>query len=789
MKIVRAVAKDSRVFRSTGQGTYHVTGKARPLSGPITAPDRKSTIGYSAALVTRLNEDWPVALLSADAATRWTLRQLRARSRDLERNGGIAEHYFSVLEANIIGSQGIGVQMKVRERSDRVITDSREKTFLKALWVKQKLSVEKLRREYRKHGMLEQANSLKAIPIFSEAEDGQMSVPKGQLDHYANHVIEDSFKEFCRKGNCDVTGKHSMRDFTRLILRTVARDGDCVLLVYRGYQNRWGIAFQLIEGDYLDDYYNVEQLPNGNRIRMGVEIDRFRRKVAVWLFANNPSDYGVDGTAMYDGRRIRIPILGEDPGAPVQAIHVTRSKRPEETRAVPWIVPAMSSIHMLESYEEAEVTAARVQACKHIFYERDVTAPDGTPLEWEDVNGQLTDEIQPAGTTELPPGVRANLINPTQPNPNSPQFIKSKKRAIATAVNMSYNTLFGDLESVNYSSIRSGSLDEREEFKMKQEWFGDDVFDPMFDAWLQMSILAGAIPFRLSDFDRIKEHILRFRRWSWVDPKNDVETAVMALQNKLTTRSKIIADMSSADFEETIDELDYEEGYIASKENLKASDEDAQEDPEQTTGKDVISPGQETPAAPAVTSPSVPDGRNQVAEAKKSSTQLTLPPAQAAAFAAFSESIIPEDLYTEEEGYGLETEPHITALYGLAAQDPRKVQTLISNFGPIEVEAGELSLFENENAPYDVLKCDISGDDLVRLNSLLRQLPHKNDYPEYKPHLTLAYVKKGAGAKYVGKAPFSGQKLSFDRLTFSRHDRFRSELPLGQKPAEQGVPV
>src|SRR5947209_6859675 len=66
---------------------------------------RKSA--YQGAIVNRLTEDWPVSILSADAATRWNLRQLRARSRDLERNGGIQERYLSALEANVIGSTGV----------------------------------------------------------------------------------------------------------------------------------------------------------------------------------------------------------------------------------------------------------------------------------------------------------------------------------------------------------------------------------------------------------------------------------------------------------------------------------------------------------------------------------------------------------------------------------------------------------------------------------------------------------------------------------------------------------
>jgi hypothetical protein len=141
------------------------------------------------------------------------------------------------------------------------------------------------------------------------------------------------------------------------------------------------------------------------------------------------------------------------------------------------------------------------------------------------------------------------------------------------ALNACYNTLFGDLEAVNYSSIRSGTLNERESYKMDQAWFGDDVFRPIIETFLEMSLLSQALPFRMSEFDRLNDLDLKFKRWPWVDPKNDAETAILLIENKLRTRSQVIADMSSDDFEETIDELDYEAGYIASKGNLAAEQE------------------------------------------------------------------------------------------------------------------------------------------------------------------------------------------------------------------------
>lgn len=109
-------------------------------------------------------------------------------------------------------------------------------------------------------------------------------------------------------------------------------------------------------------------------------------------------------------------------------------------------------------------------------------------------------------------------------------------------------------------------------------------------------------------------------------------------------------------------------------------------------------------------------------------------------------NILKEDLY-DEEGYGFETEPHITVLYGIHEQEPDIVKDSI-NLNPIEYEITGLSLFENDD--YDVLKCSIKSKELEKLNKeCCDLLEYTNDYPDYIPHLTVAYLHPGRGKKYI----------------------------------------
>lgn len=113
------------------------------------------------------------------------------------------------------------------------------------------------------------------------------------------------------------------------------------------------------------------------------------------------------------------------------------------------------------------------------------------------------------------------------------------------------------------------------------------------------------------------------------------------------------------------------------------------------------------------------------------------------------DKISPEDVYTTDDpSFGLEKEPHVTLLYGLhSAEISDEVIWDICkkiSFGPITLT--EVSSFKNDN--FEVLKFDAVGNGLHECNRMLSELPNSNSYPEYQPHMTIAYLKTGTSDKY-----------------------------------------
>ena len=136
------------------------------------------------------------------------------------------------------------------------------------------------------------------------------------------------------------------------------------------------------------------------------------------------------------------------------------------------------------------------------------------------------------------------------------------------------------------------------------------------------------------------------------------------------------------------------------------------------------------------------------------------------------------DLY-EEEGdrtFGLEDEPHCTLLYGLEGEVTiEQVKEVLDKqtFGTCKVH--NASLFENQ---YDVLKFDVKGDSLHECNEALCELPYHSDYPDYHPHMTIAYLKKGEGKKYCEMMNGDEYELVPTHAVFSQPDGTKTNIKI-----------
>lgn len=363
----------------------------------------------------------------------------------------------------------------------------------------------------------------------------------GKPDRLANAAIEQAWVEWA--AGCDITGQMSLRDVCEHLVGALPSDGEILLRLVAGpdASNRFGFALQVIDVDRLDTSY-TGRAPNGNAVIMGVEVDAARRPQALHLFTAHPNDAGASAR-----QRVRVPAT--------EIVHRFKVERAEQLRGIPWMAPGMLSLHHLGGFMLSALLAAEHGANHYGFF----TTPDGEELPGlaKDGDGNKFTTSQPGVYDTLPAGTSFVANDSKYPNEVFGPFVKTVLQRIATGWRVAYHSLANDLEGVSFSSIRSGTLEERDRWAADQEWFITAVMEPVFRAWLTNALLRGAIAMpngsalpaaKIAKFAR---HEWQPRRWEWVDPARDMEAKIMAVQAGLMAPQDLAAAMGY-DFEDTL---------------------------------------------------------------------------------------------------------------------------------------------------------------------------------------------------------------------------------------------
>lgn len=383
----------------------------------------------------------------------------------------------------------------------------------------------------------------------------KVAMNNGKLDKVANDKIENAWKEWSKKEFCTVAGKLNFLEVSKMVLKHVVRDGDVFIrkITRSKRENKFGFALHIIEPDHVDERLWSDNLKQGHYVRMGIEFDEWGKPVAYYVKNKPEKEYQL-GQNIKDYDRIPADKI----------IHVQKPDRADQARSVSWMVQSMIRLKMLDGYEEAALINARVSAAKMGFFtsETDNAAEYTGDGKDSDQNIQMT--VEPGKMEQLPPGISFSTWTPEYPTAQHNDFVKRTLEGISSGLGVSYASLSSDLEGVNYSSIRAGLVEEREQWKSLQNWFIESFLTPVYDAWLEMALTTNAIHLPLSGYDRFNIPKWMPKRWSWVDPLKDIQAVEKALSLKLRTRREVMAETNN-DFEETIDALADEEEYIQGK--------------------------------------------------------------------------------------------------------------------------------------------------------------------------------------------------------------------------------
>jgi len=291
------------------------------------------------------------------------------------------------------------------------------------------------------------------------------------------------------------------------------------------------LQVQAIESDLLPTHHNSSN--GGNRIRQGIEITPYGKRVAYWFYPEHPGDRnGFNTTGLS-----RVPAEA--------VLHHYEPQRPGQLRGVPTPHSSLYRARNLDGYEIAELARkkARAKFVGAIYKEN----PEDNPLTDKDVvedDSRAYVDIEDAYMLQLKLRERVTLESSDSGGSGAMDFVRTHLRAIASGMGVPFELMTGDYSGTNDRIMRVILNAFYRDLEIAQERLINQVLQPIWAAWMDAAWLSGAmkLPNYAANRRRWQRCQWRAHAWSYVNPLQEAQTAVLRINNGLTSRSAVVAE-------------------------------------------------------------------------------------------------------------------------------------------------------------------------------------------------------------------------------------------------------
>lgn len=337
--------------------------------------------------------------------------------------------------------------------------------------------------------------------------------------------------------HADVAARLDALELQELALRSYFENGDAFLLPRPIGTGRYKTAVQVIEADRVT---TPQSLFSDDTIREGVKVGPNGEHEGYWIKKTHPGD---NLTKFND-----FAFVPRFAGNGRQLVHqVISIRRPDQSRGVPFIAPALLSFKDLQGYFRAELVGAKVAASYALF----ITMADplldmqqaASAAATVDATRQTAQSgiakqyVSPGMIQRLAPGENVVSTNPNRPNSAFPEFTERVLRSIGASIQMPYEDVAQDFSKTNYSSARAALTNARRVYRKVQNWFARKYLQPIWVGLLEEAYLLGDLP-----APGFLENMAAYTRcqwvgqgWTWVDPAKEIKATELALDKNLTT--------------------------------------------------------------------------------------------------------------------------------------------------------------------------------------------------------------------------------------------------------------
>lgn len=337
----------------------------------------------------------------------------------------------------------------------------------------------------------------------------------------------DTWEAWSRE--CDADGRTDFYGLQSMAMRSILESGEVLALLETDEAAGVPLKVRLLESDHLP--FKSETLASGNKVVDGIELDRRGRRVAYWLHPNHPGDpdAGTNEPVRVDAARV---------------LHVFEATRPGQLRGIPKLASVLVRLKDVDEFDDAQLQRQKVANLFAGFIKRppvdpatQEVGPDGRPLPVDPAD-QPPLTFEPGLLQELADGEDVVFSTPPGVSNGTDDFTRRQLHIVAAALGVPYAILTGDFRDINDRVVRVAI----NEYKRRAYAFIHNVLVPQFcapirNAWVDASVLAGMLP---SNRPGAKATRWTPHAWAYIQPVQDIEADVLAINNKLKSRSEAV---------------------------------------------------------------------------------------------------------------------------------------------------------------------------------------------------------------------------------------------------------
>lgn len=393
--------------------------------------------------------------------------------------------------------------------------------------------------------------------------DGELlKLSDEKRDEWERNTLRE-FELWAESAMCDAERQQNFYGLQELAFLSMLVSGDCFALFGMKENKRtpYQTTIRILEADRVGTPESggesqVTELENGGRIVDGVELDKEGAVVRYYITSRHPLSEENSEELTYTP----IEAFGKDTGYP-NILHIMTHERPEQRRGVPFVAACIEYLKQFDRYLTAELAAQVVSSMLTAFIINDA---DGASVGLEDsvdeeekvTDNDLNLELRPGAIYDLPPGKKIETVNPLRQNTAFQGFCDTFEILIGSGQNIPKEVLIHKYDS-NYTASRSALLDFWKTVRVYRRKFNQMFNQQIWEMWLSEAVAIGRVE-APGFFD---DPAIR-RAWCgcmWngvtmghVDPRKEVEAAILRIQHNLSTEEQEAAEYNGNDWSEVI---------------------------------------------------------------------------------------------------------------------------------------------------------------------------------------------------------------------------------------------